>query len=71
MDNIKWEANWTDTNGRNRSYIFTGPSARSLARLDFRLKLLDAGEKIPEHFEIEADEPTMLLPRIDLRGRVL
>ena len=49
----RWKATWTDRMGRARVSIFQSAPARMQARLDFQLRLLDQGERIPDRFELE------------------
>ena len=45
-------ATWTDQQGQAREMLFRGTPSRLTARLDFQLRLVDQGERIPEHFEL-------------------
>ncbi len=49
----KWKATWRDTWGHLQVYSFYGPNSLMLARLDFRLKLMEQGKPVPDDFDLE------------------
>jgi hypothetical protein len=48
-----WRATWIDRKGQAKVCIFRSTPVLMQARLDFQLRLLDQGERVPEHFELE------------------
>ena len=61
-DETRWKAKWTDRSGAPRAHTFDGPPSRAVARIDFQLECIAAGEQIPEHFDLE--EATVVLPAL-------
>jgi hypothetical protein len=62
----KWIASWSDKAGQTKTLIFSSAQSRGVALIDFKLHLLDQGERIPERYELgEVDEsPTVILPKM-------
>ena len=58
----RWKATWIDRMGRARVLIFRAAPSRMYARLDFQLRLLDRGERIPERFDLEEKSLLPLRP---------
>ncbi len=53
MEQRRWKASWYDRDLNYHEYVFDAPDNRAIAGIDFRLKLIDQGRPIPEHFELE------------------
>ena len=49
----KWRASWVDRVGDIHEYVFTAPSNRAIAVIDFKLELLRLREPVPERFELK------------------
>ncbi len=53
MRERQWIARWCDYNLNHYEYIFWAPDNRTIARIDFKLKLMSQGKQVPEFFELE------------------
>ncbi len=53
MEQRQWIARWCDYNLNQHEYIFIDPDNRVIARIDFQLKLMGQGKKVPAYFELE------------------
>ena len=60
---VRWKAKWIDRIGAEREYAFDAPQSLAVARIDFRLECIAAGEPVPEHFELEEGTVLPTLPR--------
>ena len=63
---VRWKAKWIDQTGEQREYDFDAPKSLAVARIDFRLECIAAGEPVPEHFELEEEKPP---PQTTERGK--
>jgi hypothetical protein len=57
---MKWVATWTDRMGRSREYLFESEESRTIARVDFQLRLMECREPVPNEFELEEAEATRI-----------
>lgn len=53
MDERQWRASWYDPDLTYHEYLFYAPDNYFIARVDFRLRMLSRGERVPMFFEIE------------------
>jgi hypothetical protein len=64
----KWIAAWSDKNGQTRTLTFESAESQGVALIDFKLRLIDLGEPIPERYTLgRADtdpQATLILPRV-------
>ena len=63
----RWVARWLTQDNKPQAYIFTAPDNRMIARLDFRLKMIDMGVVAPQHFEV--DEYSVILKAVQQARR--
>lgn len=59
----RWIARWAVSDGSPQAYIFSSTKSRGVARIDFMLKLMDMGKRLPNEYELEeakVDAPLFL-----------
>lgn len=52
--NQRYRARWRDEQGRQREFLFESPGGLGIARIDFRLKLIERHIPRPERYQLEA-----------------
>lgn len=53
MHTRQWTARWTDPDGTEQEYRFTTDDNRVLAGIDFRMRLIEQGQPVPQYFMLE------------------
>ena len=65
MERRQWIARWYDENLKHNEYRFDAPDNRVIARIDFKLRLLGQGKKIPPFFDLqEGREVVRVVPSL-------